>query len=138
MIAVAKLGRESQPVPIDRVAESTSISSRYLQQLAIALKNASLLQSVSGRGGGYRLARPAAEIKVGEIVETAIGAINIVECVLCPERCDKSDCCSCRGLYAMVNNRITDTLNEYTLADLSDDNWPERSLRTEQEGTGAA
>ena len=135
MIAISKMGRDDEPVPIDRVAKSTRISKRYLEQLAITLKNASLLRSVSGRGGGYCLARPAAEIRLGEIVETAIGDINIVECVLCPEKCDKSDYCSCRGLYAMINHRITDMLYEYTLADLSDDNWLERiaGVETAQE-----
>lgn len=126
MIVISKMDRDDQPVPIDRVAKAANISKRYLEQLAIALKNASLLRSVSGRGGGYHLGRPAAEIKLGEIVETAIGDINIVECVLCPEKCDKADYCNCRGLYAMINRRITDTLYEYTLADLSDDNWLDR------------
>ena len=123
MIAVSKMGREDQPVPIARVAQSTHISKRYLEQLAITLKNASLLRSVSGRGGGYHLARPAEEIKIGEIVESAIGAINIVDCVLCPEQCEKADYCNCRGLYAKINRRITDMFYEYTLAELSDDEW---------------
>ena len=56
MIAVSKMGGGDRPVPIDRVAEGANISPRYLQQLAITLKNASLLRSVSGRGGGYCLA----------------------------------------------------------------------------------
>lgn len=126
MIAVSKMGRDDQPVPINRVARSTNISKRYLEQLAIGLKNASLLRSVSGRGGGYCLARPAEDIRIGEIVESAIGAINIVECVLCPEQCEDSDYCNCRGLYSMINRRITDIFYEYTLADLCDEGWRER------------
>lgn len=125
MIAIQQLAEDNHPVTIDSVAQKTDISKRYLEQLAIALKNASLLRSVSGRKGGYFLARPAEEIKIGEIIETAIGPINIVECVLHPEECSKSDSCRCRSLYSLINRGIRKVLYEYSLNDMCDMNCQE-------------
>jgi len=107
-------------VSLSRVAEDTKISKRYLDQLALALKTSSLMRSMRGRGGGYQLARPAEEICVGEVIEAAIGPINVVECVRCPELCLKSDYCECRWVYVRINNEIVNVLNNISLAELAD------------------
>jgi Rrf2 family protein len=107
-------------VSLSRVAEDTKISKRYLDQLALALKTSSLMRSMRGRGGGYQLARAAEEISVGEIIEAAIGPINVVECVRCPELCLKSAYCECRWVYVRINNEIVNVLNNMSLAELAD------------------
>ena len=106
-------------VSLGRVAENTNISKRYLDQLALALKTSSLMRSTRGRGGGYQLARPAGEISVGEIIEAAIGPINVVECVRCPEVCLMSDYCECRWVYERINDGIVKVLNGMSLAELA-------------------
>ena len=106
-------------VSLGRVAENTKISKRYLDQLAFALKVSSLMRSMRGRSGGYRLARPAERISVCEIIEAAIGPINVVECVRCPEICLKSDYCECRWVYERINNEIVKVLNGMSLAELA-------------------
>ena len=55
-------------VPLKDVAERQNLSKRYLSQLAIHLKNAQLLKSVWGMNGGYKLARPASEIRMCRIL----------------------------------------------------------------------
>jgi Rrf2 family iron-sulfur cluster assembly transcriptional regulator len=121
MITVSRLSTDGSPVSLERVARNTGLSKRYLEQLAIALKHAGLLQAVSGRRGGYHLARPATEIRLGEIVEATIGPINIVECVRHPERCTKADQCSNRVVWMLLNQKICETLDGHTLQNLSDD-----------------
>jgi len=130
MIAISQLSRNGKPISLEQVAKKTKISRRYLEQLVIGLKKASLLKGVSGRSGGYLLARSAEEIKIGQIVEAAIGPINIVHCVRDPESCMKSDGCECRLLYCLINNGITRILNEYSLANLSDKKSLEMALRS--------
>jgi Rrf2 family protein len=110
----------ADPVSMGHVAENTRISKRYLDQVAIGLKTSSLIHSMRGRGGGYQLSRPAGEISVGQIIEAAIGPINVVECVRRPETCLKSDCCECRWVYARINNEVTNLLNGLSLAELAD------------------
>lgn len=110
----------TDPVSLGLVSENTKISKRYLDQLALALKTCSLMRSTRGRGGGYWLARPAEEISVGQIIEAAIGPINVVECVRCPELCLKSDYCECRRVYVRINEEIVKVLNGMSLAELAD------------------
>jgi Rrf2 family protein len=121
MIQIARNSEEGKPVNLSDIAAKTQVSRRYLEQLVMPLKSASLLRGMSGKDGGYVLARPADQIRVGEIVEAAIGPINIVDCVENPESCMKADWCECRPLYVMLNDRITDAFNAFTLADLAED-----------------
>jgi len=126
MIHIAHNRHDGKPVNLSDIAKETSMSRRYLEQLVIPLKHASLLRGMSGKEGGYVLAKPAEDIKVGNIIEAAIGPINIVDCVNDPESCMKVEWCECRPLYVLLNRKITDALNEFTLADLADKNWAER------------
>lgn len=122
MIAVARLSDRGLPVSLERVAQETGVSRRYLEQLAMPLKGAGLLRSVAGRRGGYLLALPAEQIRLRQIFEAAIGSINIVDCVEAPELCPKADSCENRLIYLIINQRICEVLDEYSLADLADYN----------------
>ena len=55
-------------VTLGDVSQRQSISLPYLEQLFVKLRKAGLVESVRGPGGGYRLARPAAEIRVIEVL----------------------------------------------------------------------
>jgi len=120
MIAVSRLSKEGHPASLEKVAQVTGVSKRYLEQLAVALRDARLLRSVSGRRGGYLLGRPATEIHVGDIVEATIGPINVVACVREPDRCRRSESCENRLIWSLINQKIREVLEKYTLADLSD------------------
>ncbi len=124
MVAIVRHSNGSHMVSLSQIAEKTNLSRRYMEQLAIGLKNASLIVGVSGKGGGYMLARPAEEINVGQIVEAAIGPINIVECVVQPELCIQSEECECRWLYHRINQGVCEVLNEFSLAELATKYWP--------------
>jgi Rrf2 family protein len=119
MLDIARNGADGKPVSLAAVSARTDISRGYLEQLALALRNARLLKGVSGRYGGYRLTRPANEITLSRVIEAAIGPINVVDCVDSPEECLRSDMCECRTVYQLINRRITEVLDDYTLADLN-------------------
>lgn len=121
MVSVARLAQGAEPVSLDKVTRRTRISRRYLEQLATSLRKQGLLNSIAGRNGGYILARPASEIRIGQIIQAGIGPINVVECVLNPEVCMSAEVCECRPIYELLNRRMVDVLNEYSLADLADD-----------------
>ena len=120
MLDLAKNHGEEKPVSLTAIARRTGLSRGYLEQLALALRMAKLLRGVSGRSGGYRLARPAAQISIGEIIEATIGPVCLVDCLDDPESCVKSTNCECRLVYALINHRITEVLRSFTLADLLD------------------
>ena len=127
MIELARSGADGKPVSLDAVGRKTGVSRRYLEQLAIGLKQAGLVRGVSGRRGGYVLQRAASDIRVGDIVEAAIGPVSIVDCVASPEWCLKSDTCECRAVYSLINRQITQVLNGYSLADMADREWLRRT-----------
>jgi len=105
-------------VPLGDVARRQNLSKRYLSQLAIHLKNAQLLKSVWGMNGGYRLARPPAEIRMLDIMEAVEGPVSVIDCVTDPDSCNRYDYCECYNVWREINNGITNTLAKYTLDDL--------------------
>ena len=131
MVEIAQKTNGDENVSLSQVAESSDLPRRYLEQLAIGLKNASLITGMSGKAGGYVLAKSPSSIRVGQIVEAVIGPINIVDCVLSPEMCLKADFCDCRWIYRHINERITEVLNDYSLADLAAGNVPKGELPSE-------
>lgn len=118
MLDVARKAGVDAPVSLAAVAGGTHLSRGYLEQLALSLRNAQLLRGLCGKGGGYRLARSPETITVRQVIEAVIGPINIVECVINPSVCPRCDYCECRPVYTLINQRITEALDGFTLADL--------------------
>ncbi len=129
MLDIAKEGGEEGPVSLSGVSKRTRVSRGYLEQLALALRNAGLLQGYLGKQGGYRLSRPAREIRLQEIVEAAIGPIAILDCLVAPETCSQVESCECRLLYELINKRIVEAFAGFTLEDLRDPGWHARLAR---------
>jgi Rrf2 family protein len=125
MLDLARHEGGDRPVSLTSVAKRTGLSRGYLEQLALALRTAKLLRGVSGRNGGYKLARSAGEIRVGEIVEATIGPICLVECLDEPASCLETETCECRVVYSLINQRISEVLHSYTLSDLLNPDWVE-------------
>jgi len=123
MLDIARYGGDGTPVSLSSISDRTGISHGYLEQLAPALRAARLVKSVAGRHGGYRLASPASKTTIGMIIEASIGPVCVVECVEEPESCDRADFCECRVVYALINQRIAQVLEEFTLEDLLDPSW---------------
>ena len=71
MLALARVGPDDPPVRIRDISDAHDIPERYLVQILLQLKGAGLVASTRGAAGGYRLARPASSISLGEVL-TAI------------------------------------------------------------------
>ncbi|MBT4502950.1 MAG: Rrf2 family transcriptional regulator [Gemmatimonadetes bacterium] len=136
MVEIAKKTNGGEKVSLSQVAKSSDLPRRYLEQLAIDLKKASLITGISGKGGGYILTKSPEKIRIGQIVEATIGPVNIVDCVLVPETCIKVDYCDCRLIYKRINERITEVLNDFSLADLAAGNVPNEELSPVTQGSG--
>jgi Rrf2 family iron-sulfur cluster assembly transcriptional regulator len=74
MLALADIALQPQDslVTLGEIARRQDLSLPYLEQLFVKLRRAELVESVRGPGGGYRLARPATEIRVSEV----LGAVD--------------------------------------------------------------
>ncbi len=123
MVEIARLGGRDAPVSLTAVATRSRLSRGYLEQLALALRNAGLLRGICGKQGGYRLARGAGEITVGEILEATTGPVNIVACVGDPLSCPRAESCESRPMYALMNRRIREVIHAFTLAQMLEPTW---------------
>jgi Rrf2 family protein len=115
-----ELGRDL--VQLSELAESEKIPVKFLEQILLALKQGGFLDSVRGKYGGYRLARPAKEIFTGQVVRYLDGPIAPIGCVsqTAYERCSCPDeaHCGLRMLMLDVRNAIANVVDRYTLADV--------------------
>src|ERR1700728_4713115 len=108
---------------VNEIAETNSISKKFLDHILTELKHAGLVYSKKGRGGGYALARPAHEIQVGAIVRALDGPLAPIQCasVTAFRPCD--DCgdlksCSVRLVMVEARNAIANVLDRCTLAEM--------------------
>lgn len=123
MLDICRNGDGDTPVSLASVSERTGISHGYLEQVALALRSARLVRGIAGRHGGYTLARRPEDITIREIIEASIGPVCVVDCIDEPEACPRADYCECRVVYALINHRIAEVLEEFTLADLAEPSW---------------
>ncbi len=71
---------DAQPVTLAEIAAGQEISHSYLEQLFGRLRRAGLVRSARGPGGGYRLARPAAELMIADIVVAVDENLRATRC----------------------------------------------------------
>lgn len=109
-------------VQVTELAENEQLPVKFLEQIMQALKDAGLVQSVRGKFGGYRLAKPARQISIGQVVRLIDGPLAPIGCVsqTAYEKCTCPDevHCGLRMLMLDVRNAIAGILDRYTLADV--------------------
>jgi Rrf2 family cysteine metabolism transcriptional repressor len=108
------------PLSLSHVAQSQGISQAYLEQIAIDLRRAGLLHSKRGARGGYYLARTPKATTAGDVIRALEGSILPVQCVA-EQKCTPCSLeagCSARGIWEQVRDRLVETLDSITLADL--------------------
>lgn len=74
MLQLAQEYDSGEPVQIRRIAEEHGIPARFLVQILLQLKGASLVGSTRGAAGGYRLARPPREITLADVIKVMEGS----------------------------------------------------------------
>ena len=111
----------SGPRSLAWIAEAQHLPAGYLEQLAIPLRRAGLIEATRGAHGGYRLARPPEAVSVGEIVRVLEGAVTPVECLADDYpggSCALELGCLSRPLWQRLKDAIDQVLDSTTLADL--------------------
>lgn len=123
MIDLANWDHGSAIVQIKDIARREQIPAKFLEQILLTLKNAGLLHSKMGVGGGYYLAKAPDQITLGQIVRTLDGTLAPVRCVSHmayePCGCPDEDTCGLRLVMSDVRDAITDVLDNTTLADVT-------------------
>ncbi len=104
------------------IAEHYDIPVEMLAKILQKLAKARLITSSAGPTGGYRLARPAAEITVAAAIEAVDGPPAITQCMKSDaHRCEQLGKCTIRKPLARINMRILQMLSLISLAEISND-----------------
>jgi len=125
MIMLALPGPDGHPpvLQIREISQHEQIPAKFLEQILLSLKNAGLLHSKMGVGGGYHLAKPASEITFGHIVRILDGPLAPVKCVSQmayePCGCPDEETCGLRLVMGDVRNAIANLLDGTSLADVN-------------------
>jgi Rrf2 family transcriptional regulator, nitric oxide-sensitive transcriptional repressor len=118
--------RPDEPCTIQELADSYGISRNHLMKVVQQLGQLGYVETSRGRGGGIRLGKAPGEIRLGEVVRRTEDDMNIVECFNpADDRCAISRACRLRGILGEAMAAWLGVLDDYTLADLVDN---ERAL----------
>jgi len=83
VMAMADLAQHeaaNKPVSLADIAQRQEISLSYLEQLFAKLRRGGLVKSVRGPGGGYRLSRPASELRIADVIVAVDEPIAATRC----------------------------------------------------------
>jgi Rrf2 family nitric oxide-sensitive transcriptional repressor len=117
LIALSVNPGEQQTVTT--ISRAYGISRSHLVKVVARLAARGYVETARGKGGGVWLARPPAQIRVGDVVRDMESELGIVECLeLGGGRCAIAPCCRLKGVLAEATQAFLTTLDRYTLEDL--------------------
>lgn len=118
-VVMACLARHAGEVmPAAQVGAETQLEAPTVSKLLKRLAQAGLVESFRGATGGYRLARPAANISLAEIVEALDGPIGLTECSIGHAGCQRQAFCAVSRDWQGIGAAISDALRGVSLADM--------------------
>lgn len=106
-------------VTIDEMTDRYGISRAHLMKVVNSLTRAGFLVAVRGRHGGVRLAKPAQDISVGEVVRHTEPDMALVECFATGSQCVIGSCCRLTGVLQNALGLFLTELDRHTLADIA-------------------
>jgi Rrf2 family protein len=127
MVELAAAG--GGPLKVEAIAKAQEVPRSFLENILVELRHARLVRSQRGPEGGYRLARPAEEITVADVIRTVEGPIASV-------RSESPDGISylgaaapLRDLWIALRGNMRAVLESVTLADLASGELPSHVLQ---------
>lgn len=106
-------------VTIEEMAASYRISRAHLMKVVNALTRAGYLTAVRGRSGGLTLARPAEEIRLGEVIRNTEPDFALVECFATGNQCVITSCCRLPRILSQALAAFLDALDQHTVASIA-------------------
>ena len=92
-------------IPLKAIAKRQEISEKYLESIIVVLSKAGFVDGMRGKGGGYKLTRPAEGYTVGSILRK-------------PVTCSRAAQCRTLPLWSKLDQLVNDYLDSVTVADL--------------------
>jgi Rrf2 family protein len=116
---------DDKPVKGERIATAQAIPLRFLENILMQLRHAGLVESRRGAEGGYRLARPAAEVTLADVIRAIDGPLAGVSGAR-PETLGFEGVAEpMREVWIAVRAALRGVLERVTLADVAAGNLPD-------------
>ena len=110
--------RHQDLCPVQQLSAELNIPFKFLGRLMGRLREAGFVESVRGKNGGYRIAKPLGDIKLEQIVDTVEGLETYDRCILGFERCDEDNPCPMHEFWTGPRAGIQQMMADVSLADL--------------------
>ena len=121
VMAMVDIGQngEGRTVSLAEISARQEISQEYLEQLFVKLRKAGLVQSARGPGGGYRLAHPADEIVIYDVISAVDEPMKMTRCEGdAVDGCVKGERCCTHDLWSSIGRQVNTFLANVTLDDV--------------------
>lgn len=120
------------PVTLGDISQCQGISLSYLEQLFSNLRKAGLVKGVRGPGGGYRLAKPATDISIADIISAVDENVDVTNCSGEGD-CQGGERCLTHELWTDLSQRLYKFLDNISLAQFVDrPGIPELSMQRDK------
>jgi Rrf2 family protein len=122
LVRLAYAGYTGESLTIPEISLAEGVSPAYAAKILRVLRKGGFVKAARGKEGGYTLARPAAEIAIGDVID-ALGG-RLFETNFCDSHagqapiCTRSVDCSVRSLWRAVQVAVDRVLSKTTLNDL--------------------
>ena len=117
MIRNQKMG----PVALKDISERQNISKKYLEQIALMLSQAKVLQGTRGHQGGYRMVADPARLTVYDVLEIVEGSMHPVACLdQTPNDCERCRDCETLCVWQGLDEKVHEYLGSISIQDVLD------------------
>jgi FeS assembly SUF system regulator len=127
-VLLVRLERHESLATATALSAETGVPEPTVAKLLKGLAADGLVLSHRGARGGYRLARPLADISVAAVIQSVDGPISMTACVE-GKGCEAEPLCGLSGCWTTVNDTIVAALKSISLADMA---RPKVRLREEE------
>jgi Rrf2 family protein len=115
---------DGSPVQARRLAEEAKVPAKFLEAILVELRDAGVVESRRGTIGGHRLARPAGQVMVGDVVRIIDGPIAPIRCASVTAYQPCADCidpatCALRDLMGDVREAMSGVIDHRSLLELA-------------------
>ncbi len=116
ILIYSALKPDGELLSIQEVTDAFELSRNHVMKIVQKLGQEGYLQTVRGKGGGFRIGRRPAEINVGQLIRVMEHNLKMVDCE--SPMCRIFPSCKLNGILAEALNAFLATLDQYTLEDL--------------------
>ncbi len=114
LILLSNLSRAKKLTSISTVAKKNKLSVKFLSTVASELKKAGYISAKEGVSGGYTLARPAAQIKILDVLKSLDGELVVADCLEDDHECH----CGGKDMWKEMKAQMEASIGKKTVADL--------------------